>query len=512
LIGPADFALVLFTELAEASRRLAATSSRTAKRDELAGVMRRLAPEEVVAAVGMLIGVPRQGRFGVGWATLREVQVVPASTPELTVGEVDAMFDALAAMGGAGVAAARRSLLTATFARATETEQRFVWGVLSGELRQGALDGVMTDAIAQAAAVPISDVRRAAMLSGDLATTARAALGGGAAALAAVTLTPLRPVSPMLASPAADVADALAAAGTAAVDWKLDGARLQAHRRGDDVRLYTRNLNDVTPRLGAVVELIRALPGGDLVLDGEVLGVDDEGRPRRFQDTMGDFGALEVGRGNVLGAYFFDVLYAGGESVVDEPLVVRRELLGSVVPAAPRLPSIVTADPGEAAAFLDRAIDAGHEGVMVKALDAPYDAGRRGGAWRKVKPVYTLDLVVLAVEWGHGRRSGWLSNLHLGARGDGGEFVMVGKTFKGLTDELLTWQTAALQELAVGESDGHVVHVRPELVVEVALDGVQRSTRYPGGVALRFARVRRYRTDKRAADADHIANVQAMLR
>jgi DNA ligase-1 len=317
----------------------------------------------------------------------------------------------------------------------------------------------------------------------------------------------------MLAAPATDVATALAATGPASVEWKLDGARIQAHRHDGRVALYTRNLNEVTDRLGSIAELVAGLPGGDLVLDGEALGVDDEGTPRRFQDSMGDFGAdAPTGRGVGLSAYFFDVLHAGGTALVDEPLSVRKEVLATVVPARSRLPSIVTADAGEAAAFLDGAIAAGHEGVMIKALESGYDAGRRGGAWRKVKPVHTLDLVVLAVEWGHGRRSGWLSNLHLGARGDDGGFVMVGKTFKGLTDELLRWQTEALQALAVGTEDGHIVHVRPELVVEIALDGVQVSTRYPGGVALRFARVRRYRPDKSAADADHISTVQAMVR
>jgi DNA ligase-1 len=325
-------------------------------------------------------------------------------------------------------------------------------------------------------------------------------------------MAPGTAVQPMLASPAVDIATALASTGLASVEWKLDGARIQAHRRDGEVHLYTRNLNDITDRLGSVAVAVAALPGGDVVLDGEVLGVDDEGIPRRFQDTMGDFGAeAPTGRGSGLSAYFFDVLHAGGTTVVDEPLAVRREILATVVPAAAQLPSIVTADEAEAAAFLARAIAAGHEGVMVKALDAAYDAGRRGGAWRKIKPVHTLDLVVLAAEWGHGRRTGWLSNLHLGARGDDG-FVMVGKTFKGLTDELLRWQTDVLQRLAIGTEAGYVVHVRPELVVEVALDGVQVSTRYPGGVALRFARVRRYRPDKTAADADHITTVQGMLK
>ena len=516
-----------FVELAAVSRRLAATSKRSEKAALLAAVLRRLGADEIGVAVGVLTGVPRQGRIGVGWATLRDARVEPADEPSLTVLDVDAALDRLAGMGGAGVVAARRSLLAGVFGRATEPEQDLLWKVLGGELRQGALDGVMVDAVARAAEVPAATVRRAQMLIGDLGTTASAALTGGAAALAAVGMVPGRAVQPMLAAPAADVAAALEATGPASVEWKLDGARIQAHRHDGRVRIFTRNLNEITDRLGAVAALVAGLPGGDLVLDGEALGVDDEGSPRRFQDTMGDFGADAIGgRGQSLTASFFDVLHAGGAPVVDEPLRVRRELLASVVPAAARLPSIVTADAGEAAAFLAGAVAAGHEGVMVKALDAPYDAGRRGGAWRKVKPVHTLDLVVLAAEWGHGRRAGWLSNLHLGARGDDGSFVMVGKTFKGLTDELLRWQTDALQAIAVDGAQllpragarsarnaaGSVVHVRPELVVEIALDGVQASTRYPGGVALRFARVRRYRPDKSPADADPIATVQAMLR
>ncbi|MGI9029596.1 MAG: ATP-dependent DNA ligase, partial [Ilumatobacteraceae bacterium] len=460
-----------------------------------------------------LTGAPVQGRIGVGWATIRSVQPEPATTASLTVGDVDRAITSLAALSGSGVVAARRSLLLDVLGRATGPEQRLLWSVLGGELRHGALDGVMVEAIAKGAAVPIAAVRRAHMLAGDLGATAAAALSGGAAALAAVAMSPGRAVQPMLASPAEDVAAALAATGSASVEWKLDGARIQAHRRDGEVRLFTRNLNEVTGRLGAVVGLVAGLPGGDLVLDGEVLGVDDEGQPRRFQDTMGDFSAdFPTQRGAGLSAYFFDVLHAGDGPIVDEPLAVRRDVLATVVPSSARLPSLVTADADEATAFLDRAVAAGHEGVMVKALESRYDAGRRGGQWRKVKPVHTLDLVVLAAEWGHGRRTGWLSNLHLGARGDGGEWVMVGKTFKGLTDQLLTWQTEALQAIAVGTESGYVVHVRPELVVEIALDGVQASTRYPGGVALRFARVRRYRPDKSPADADHIQTVRAMLR
>ncbi len=504
---------MLFVELADASRALAATSKRGEKAALLADLLRRLAPAEVPVAVGVLTGALRQGRIGIGWATLRDVRPEPAATPSLTVLEVDDAVSRLAGMSGPGVGAARRALLGDVFGRATEAEQDLLWKMFSGELRQGALDGVMVDAVAKAAGVPIAAVRRAHMLAGDLGATAVAALTGGVDALAAVGMVPGRAVQPMLASPAPDVAAALEATGPASVEWKLDGARIQVHRHDGDVRIFTRNLNEITDRLGAVAELVSGLPGGDLVLDGEALGVSEDGLPRRFQDTMGDFGAdAPTGRGHGLTAYFFDVLHAGGAPVVDEPLAIRRELLASVVPAGARLPSIVTADPAEAAAFLDQAVGAGHEGVMVKALDAPYDAGRRGGAWRKIKPVHTLDLVVLAAEWGHGRRTGWLSNLHLGARGVDGAFVMVGKTFKGLTDELLRWQTDRLQQLEVGTESGYIVHVRPELVVEIALDGVQASTRYPGGVALRFARVRRYREDKSPAAADTIETVQGMLR
>jgi DNA ligase-1 len=350
------------------------------------------------------------------------------------------------------------------------------------------------------------------MFAGSLPDAARVAMAGGSDALARVALTPATPVQPMLASPATDVGDALSATGLASVEWKLDGARVQAHRRDGSVRLFTRNLNDVTDRLGGVAALVGNLPGGDLVLDGEVLGVDDSGAPRRFQDTMGDFGS-DTGRGDATGglqAFFFDVLHAG-DTLVDEPLATRREILSGLVPASASLPSIVTADVGEAQRFLDDAIAAGHEGVVVKDLAAAYDAGRRGGSWRKVKPVHTLDLVVIAVEWGHGRRHGWLSNLHLAALGGDGTFVMVGKTFKGLTDELLRWQTERFLALEIGR-EGHIVHVRPEQVVEIAVDGVQVSTRYPGGVALRFARVRRYRDDKAAGDADAIDAVRGLLR
>jgi DNA ligase 1 len=506
----------LFDDLAGASEVVGSTTKRNAKVATLAAVLRRLEPAEVAPAVAFLMGSLPDGRIGVGWATMSNARVDPAPAPTLTVLEVNDALARLAALVGAGSVRERHDLLRSVFARSTEREQRFLVGVLGGELRQGALDGVMTSAIAAAADVPVASVRRASMLAGDLLIAASVALASGREALDALTLRPSRPVLPMLASPSADVGAALAANGAASVEWKLDGARVQAHRADGRVRLFTRNLNEVTDRLPGIVDTVSALPGGDLVLDGEALGVLDDGSPQRFQETMGDFGAdAIVGRGSGIRAFFFDVMHADGASLLDEPLSARRKVLAEVVPEAARLPSIVTADPGEAGRFLDRAIAAGHEGVMVKDLERPYEAGRRGSSWRKVKPVYTFDLVVLAVEWGHGRRVGWLSNLHLGARSndpdDTASFVMVGKTFKGLTDELLRWQTERFLSLEIGR-EGHVVHVRPEQVVEIAIDGVQVSTRYPGGVALRFARVKRYRDDKVAADADTIEALRAMLR
>ena len=503
-----------FVELATVSEHVAATAKRGEKTALLAGVLRSMTADEAAIAVGLLTGQPRQGRTGVGWSTLTKLDTADADEPTLEILEIDRWLSDLAAESGPGSTTRRHDLLASVFSRATAVEQRLLWGVFSGELRQGALDGVMVDAVARGADVPAAEVRRAYMFSGDLGETARQAFIGGIDALRSVTLQPGRAVGPMLASPADGVAEALAETGEASVEWKLDGARVQAHRSGGDVRLFTRNLNDITDRLPGVVSLVGDLPGGDLVLDGEVAGLTEDGGPRRFQDTMGDFSAqATAGRGGALAAYFFDVMHADGTALVDEPLSARRAVLGELVPEPFRLPSIVTADADAATRFMDDAVRRGLEGVMVKNLESPYAAGRRGGSWRKVKPVHTFDLVVLAVEWGHGRRQGWLSNLHLGARGDDG-FVMVGKTFKGMTDELLRWQTEELQKIAIATervASEHVVHVRPEKVVEVAIDGVQRSTRYPGGVALRFARVRRYRPDKAPADADRIESLQALL-
>jgi DNA ligase-1 len=503
-----------FAEVAATSAAVGATRSRTAKVAALAELLGRLGPDEVVPVVAMLSGTVRQGRIGVGWATVAKLDVAPLDgDPVLEIVEVDAALDALAGASGPGSVGTRRAVLVDLLERATAPEVDLLRRLLTGELRQGALESLVVDAVARAADVPAVVVRRASMLAGDVPTVAAVALhGGGRGALDAIGLRVGTAIQPMLAASAESVADALGRTGEASVEWKLDGARIQAHRDGDQVRLYTRNLNDVTDRLPGIVELVRSFPARSLVLDGEAMSWDPvTERPGVFQDTMSSFGRQHGDAGGRLGAGFFDVLHVDGEDLLDRPLVERLEVLDRIVgPAA--IPRLVTADAQEADAFAADALARGHEGVMVKALGSTYDAGRRGGSWRKVKPVRTLDLVVLAVEWGSGRRQGWLSNLHLGARAEGatGEFVMVGKTFKGMTDELLAWQTEQLLAREVAR-DGHVVHVRPELVVEIALDGVQRSTRYPGGVALRFARVRRYRDDKSPADADSITTVQALL-
>ncbi|HEV7722020.1 MAG TPA: ATP-dependent DNA ligase [Iamia sp.] len=509
--SPTPFAAVVAT-----SAVVAGTASRSAKRDAIAALLGDLDPSEVAVTVGFLTGVPLQGRIGVGWRTLQAAEQPPATEPTLTVLEVDAALTALAGLGGAGSGGERRRLLSALLGRATTDEATFLFRLFGGELRQGALAGVMADAVARTAEVPATVVRRAAMLGGDLPAIAHVALTTGAEGLAAVGLELGRPVQPMLASTAASVAAAVEDLGDAVVDWKLDGIRIQVHRRGDQVGIWTRNLNEITGRLPEVVDLVRALPAERLVLDGEALVVDDALRPVLFQDTASRIGADGREAPVAVRPWFFDLLHRDGVDLIDAPLHERRASLAEV--AGPwQIPGTRTSDPADAAAVLDDALAAGHEGVVVKGASTLYEAGRRGKAWRKVKPVHTLDLVVLAAEWGHGRRRGWLSNLHLGARVDGAGdrdgLVMVGKTFKGMTDELLGWQTEALQAIATGDErtdEAHVVHVRPELVVEVAVDGVQRSTRYSGGVALRFARVLRYRPDKTPAEADTLTEVRAL--
>ena len=415
--------------------------------------------------------------------------------------EVDAALDAVSRLSGSGSVAARRAALTALLARATESEQAFLRALILGDLRQGALAAVVGDAVAKAADVPVAAVRRALMLRGDLGAVAAAALGDGADALAAFRLEVGRPIAPMLASTAPDLEAALAKTGPAAVEWKLDGARIQVHRSGEAVGIFTRTLDDVTARLPEVVAAALALPGSSFVLDGEAIALREDGRPHPFQVTGSRF-ASRSAHTVLLTPMFFDLLHLDGTDLLDRPGSERAAALSALVPAEWRVPR-------GGSELLEQALAMGHEGVVVKALDAPYEAGRRGAAWVKVKPVHTLDLVVLGVEWGSGRRRGWLSNLHLGARAGDGGFVMLGKTFKGLTDAMLEWQTAKLLELEE-RREGHVVYVRPELVVEIAFDGVQTSPRYPGGVALRFARVLRHRPDKPASEADTIESVLAL--
>jgi ATP-dependent DNA ligase I len=510
---------VKLAALVHTSNVVAAASGRLEKASKLGGFLQELTADEVPIAIGFFIGWPRQGRIGVGWASVADASASePAVAPTLELVDVDRVFDALQAVKGKGSAADRVRLLRELFARATPDEQRFLSALVIGEVRQGALEGVMLEAVARAADVPAGRLRRAVMLAGDLGVVARAVCRGGEAALTALAgyqIELFRPVQPMLADSADDVAEALGMSGEATVEWKLDGARIQVHRAGDRVAVYTRNLNDVTSRVPEVVEAVLGFGANQLILDGEVIALASSGRPLSFQDTMQRLGRklnVEALRAQLpLTPFFFDVLLCDSEEVLDRPLSSRLELLEAIVPAAYRVPRLVTSDVEEAKRFQSDALERGHEGVMVKSLAGLYAAGRRGSAWIKVKTARTLDLVVLAVEWGSGRRQGWLSNLHLGARDPAsGGFVMLGKTFKGMTDELLEWQT---KELLAREThrDGHVVSVRPELVVEIAFNEVQRSTQYPGGVALRFARVKGYRPDKRASEADTIHTVRAFL-
>lgn len=510
---------MILHRLVDISRAVAGSPARLNKISILAAFLKEIAPNDVAIAVGLLTGWPRQGKIGVGWSAVSRARGTPAATvPTLELAEVDRVFDGLRTVKGKGSGAERSRLVRELFARATEDEQEFLGALLVGEVRQGALEGVMLDAVAKAASVPADRLRRAVMRAGDLGTVAAAVCGAGDAAvrtLDSYRLQLFRPVQPMLADSADTLEDALGMAGEASVEWKLDGARIQVHREGDRVAVYTRNLNEVTDRVPEVVDAVLRLEARELMLDGEVIALMPDGRPLSFQDTMQRFGRklnVEAMRTQLpLTPFFFDLLLHDGDDVTDAPLGSRLERLDAILPAAHRVPRIVAADTGVAARFQQDALDCGHEGVMVKSLAAPYAAGRRGSAWIKVKTARTLDLVVLGVEWGSGRRQGWLSNIHLGARDPAtGGFVMLGKTFKGMTDELLEWQT---KELLAREThrEGHVVYVRPELVVEIAFNEVQRSSQYPGGVALRFARVKGYRPDKRASEADTIDAVRAFL-
>ncbi len=502
--------MIALADVVATSAEVAATRSRKAKVAALAGLLSRVRsadPLEVRVVTAYLAGSLLQRRTGLGWRSLQSLPV-PATAPSLDVVEVHAALDRIAALAGAGSQAARAAAVTELFGAAIADEQQWLRGLVTGEVRQGALDSLVQEGLAAAGDVPLAAVRRAAMMAGSTVAIAQAALCGGVDALATFRLEVGRPVLPMLASSAASVEAAMAGVGdrAVAIDTKLDGIRVQVHRRGDDVLVATRSLDDVTARLPEVVEVVRALPATDLVLDGEVLALGPDGRPRPFQETSSRTASAD---GVALTPFFFDLLHVDGRDLVDSPGHERLAALDALVPRAHLVRRLVTADVDEAETFAAGALELGQEGVVVKDLDAPYAAGRRGAAWVKVKPVHTLDLVVLAVERGSGRRRGTLSDIHLGAR-DGDGFVMLGKTFKGMTDEMLAWQTERFRELQMVD-DGHVVTVRPEQVVEIAFDGVQRSTRYPGGVALRFARVVRYRDDKPATEADTLATVRDHL-
>lgn len=503
-------------ELVSASRDVASTRSRNRKIARLARFLRELEGESIDIGTSYVAGVLPQGRIGLGWATLRDIDAGPAaSTPSLTLLDVHRAFDEVAKARGSGSGAKRKAILGALFARATEEERELLKRLVLGELRQGALVGVMVEAVAEASGVNPAKVRRAAMLAGSSVEVAAAALREGEAGLSRFSLTVFSPVLPMLASPADDVDEALERLGEAALELKLDGARVQVHKQEGDVRVYSRRLHDVTERVPEIVRAVRAMPARELILDGEAIALREDGSPHPFQTTMRRFGRKrDVARMESelpLTSLFFDLLLIDGEVLLDRDARARIAALDQAVTIEHRVPRILTADPAQANAYYDDAIRHGHEGVMAKSLESVYEAGRRGASWLKLKPAHTLDLVVLAAEEGSGRRRGWLSNLHLGARDpEHGGFVMLGKTFKGMTDRMLAWQTERLGELAIAR-EGHIVHVKPELVVEVAFNDVQESPIYPAGLALRFARVKRYRQDKRPEDADTIDTVRQIF-
>ncbi|MGW0480053.1 ATP-dependent DNA ligase [Nonomuraea sp. NPDC003214] len=507
---------MLLIDVVRVSEAVTRTSARLGKIGHLAELLGRVGPGEAEIAIAYLSGELPQRQIGVGWRTLQELPG-PKLAATATLTTVDALLTRIKAVSGQGSQAARKALVAELFAGLTSQEQAFMLKLLGGELRQGALDGVMIEAVAKASGAPSADVRRALTLRGWLPAVGAAALAGGVDRLREFRLEVGRPVSPMLAGSAPNVAAALEKARTpAALEWKLDGIRVQAHRSGAEVRVFTRTLDDITAQVPELAEAVLALPADDLVLDGEVIALRPDGRPHPFQVTAARTSSrtnvAELREKTPLHVFFFDALRVDGADLLDLPYSERQEVLARTVPPGLLTPRLVTSDVAEAEKFFTDVVRAGHEGLVVKSLASPYAAGRRGAGWIKVKPRHTLDLVVLAAEWGHGRREGKLSNLHLGARDpETGGFVMLGKTFKGLTDELLAWQTERFLELADGPVDGWTVTLRPELVVEIAFDGVQRSPRYPGGMALRFARVLRYRLDKRAADADTVETVRSLM-
>jgi len=499
--------------IVETSRRVAETSKRLEKVDLLARLLKQLHPEEVEIVVAFLTGRTRQGRIGIGYGTIRDAKGSPALDPSLEVADIDRTFESITKIQGSGAQRQRLELLTGMFARATEPEQQFLIGLLMGELRQGALEGIMVDAVAKASGIGADRVRRAVMMAGDIAVVARALIEEGEAGLHSYDVQLFRPIQPMLAQTAEDVTGALADLGEAALEFKMDGARVQVHKSGDDVMVYSRALNDVSAAVPEVVEAVRSLPAQNLILDGEVLSLLPDGRPQPFQITMRRFGRkldVERMRGELpMTPFWFDLLYLNGGSFLDEPQARRFQALAELAPQS-LIPYIIATNAAAGDEFFEQSLSRGHEGVMAKAVGATYAAGARGQSWLKIKRARTLDLVILAAEWGHGRRHGWLSNLHLGARDtEKGGFAMLGKTFKGLTDEMLAWQTQELLKLEIGR-DSYTVHVEPKLVVEIAFNEIQVSPRYPSGLALRFARVKSYRPDKTAAESDTFQTVQKM--
>lgn len=503
---------MLLANVVETSQRVAQTSRRLEKIDLLAALVKQLEAEETEIAVAYLSGYARQGRIGIGGAAIRASSSEPAEIEALDICDVDRAFDALSKVQGRGAESQRRELLRGLMARATATEQQFLKALLFGEIRQGALEGVMVEALARASGAPADDVRRAVMMAGDIAQVARSLQREGPAGLAQYTIQLFRPVQPMLAQTAEDVEGAIGDLGEAALEFKFDGARVQVHRSGDDVVIFSRALNDVTAAVPEIVEAVRALPARELILDGEIIALTAEGRPRPFQVTAQRFGRkldLERMRSELpLTPYWFDLLYLDGQAMIDEAQSKRFGALGRIAPGASLVPNLVTGDSEKAAEFLRDALERGNEGIMAKARESSYAAGSRGQSWLKIKKAHTLDLVILAAEWGNGRRQGWLSNLHLGARDtQKGGYAMLGKTFKGLTDEMLTWQTEQFLKLEIGR-DQYTVYVEPKIVAEIAFSDIQVSSRYASGMALRFARVKRYRSDKTAADADTVETVR----
>lgn len=505
---------MLLSRLVETSRRMSETTKRLEKTALLAGLLQHLDPAEVETAVGFLSGAPRQGRIGIGYATLHSSMATAAEVSSIEILEVDRVLDEIAAVCGAGSEQRKRDLLSGLFRRATSEEQNFVVRLLSGELRQGALEGIMLEAVAKATGISTERIRRAAMMAGGATAIARAALEEGEIGLSPFDIQLFRPVQPMLAQTAEDLGAALIDLGEASLEYKLDGARIQVHKSADQVAIFSRGANDVTAAVPEVAQLVRALPAHDLILDGEVLSLSSEGRPQPFQISMRRFGRkLDVARlmdELPMTPFWFDLLYLNGNPLVDETQAKRFAELALLAPSQNVIPNLVTGDVERAEEFLHQALASGHEGVMAKARAAGYAAGARGQSWLKVKRARTLDLVILAAEWGNGRRRGFLSNLHLGARDTRkGGFAMLGKTFKGLTDEMLAWQTQELLKLEVAR-DSYTVYVEPKLVVEIAFNEIQASPRYVSGLALRFARVKRYRPDKSAADSDTFETVQRL--